>query len=110
MATKSPNAQETFDSLRRQFIEKTGSRLARMEELVDLLRREDDFEALERLYRDFHALTGLGGTYGMPRLGELAEAGEATAKKCLETSAIPSSEKERWEDLISKLRSCLPAG
>lgn len=82
-----------MDSLRAYFRASTAERLREMTWLLDAL--EDDPAARERLERHFHALSGLGATYGYPRISELGEEGER------------SSDPARWRELVDALARAL---
>ena len=80
-------------SLRAYFRESTAERLREMTELLDAL--DTDASARERLERHFHALSGLGGTYGYPRISELGDEGERT------------NDPARWRELVDAVTRAL---
>ena len=80
-------------SLRAQFRASTTERLREMTSLLDAL--DGDPGARERLERHFHALAGLGATYGYPRISELGDAGERT------------EDPARWRELVDAVGSAL---
>lgn len=80
-------------SLRAHFRESTAERLREMSALLDAL--DDDPSARERLERHFHALSGLGATYGYPRISELGEEGER------------SDDPARWRELVDAVARAL---
>jgi len=85
-------------SLRAHFRESTTERLREMRELLDALDNDAldlDPDARERLERHFHALSGLGATYGYPRISELGDEGER------------SSDPARWRELVDAVASAL---
>ena len=82
-----------MDSLRAHFRESTGERLREMVALLDSLDR--DASARERLHRHFHALSGLGATYGYPRVSELGAEGESTG------------DPARWRELVDAVARAL---
>ena len=77
--------------LRAHFRESTAERLREMRSLLDSL----DDDARERLARHFHALSGLGATYGYPRISELGEEGERT------------NDPARWRELVDAVARAL---
>ncbi len=82
-----------MDSLRAHFRESTAERLREMVALLDSLDR--DTGARERLQRHFHALSGLGATYGYPRVSELGDEGEST------------DDPARWRELVDAVARAL---
>ncbi|HYO75512.1 MAG TPA: Hpt domain-containing protein [Thermoanaerobaculia bacterium] len=60
--------------LRARFRENTHPRLIEMRAALDAA--DADSGALATLARHFHALSGMGGTYGFPRVSELGDEGE----------------------------------
>jgi chemotaxis protein histidine kinase CheA len=87
--------------LRVRFRSTTEVRLTDVARLLDAL--EDDpanADALERLTRHFHALAGLGGTYGFPRISELGDEAEGSIPR----AAAPTRELVmRWRALIAEV-------
>ncbi|HVE70481.1 MAG TPA: diguanylate cyclase [Thermoanaerobaculia bacterium] len=64
--------------LRDRFRDGARTRLVEMRVLLGCLERDDaDPAALQQLAKHFHALAGMGGTYGFPRVSELGDRGEA---------------------------------
>jgi len=89
-------SDELMASLRAHFRESTAERLGEMAVLLDQLDRDaSDTDTRERLGRHFHALSGLGATYGYPRVSELGEEGERT------------SDPARWRELVDALARAL---
>jgi chemotaxis protein histidine kinase CheA len=86
-------SDELMDSLRAHFRESTAERLREMTALLDLLDR--DAGAMEKLQRHFHALAGLGATYGYPRVSELGDEGEST------------NDPARWRELMDAVARAL---
>jgi chemotaxis protein histidine kinase CheA len=81
--------KNVMDELRVHFRESTANRLRAMTALLDALeRRPDDADVREQLGRHFHALSGLGATYGYPRISELGEEGER------------ATDPARWRELV----------
>ena len=79
--------------LRAHFRESTAERLRQMTALLDAL--DADPGAREKLERHFHALSGLGATYGYPRISELGEEGER------------SNDPARWRELCDAIGRAL---
>jgi HPt (histidine-containing phosphotransfer) domain-containing protein len=65
--------------LRARFRENTHPRLAEMRGALEAA--SSDTNALATLARHFHALSGMGGTYGFPRVSELGDEGELLLRK-----------------------------
>ena len=91
--------------LRLRFRATTEVRLQDVARLLDTLEKNPaDDDALQRLARHFHALAGLGGTYGYPRVSELGDEAESSiAKK-------PSPELlSRWRECVAEVKRELEA-
>jgi diguanylate cyclase (GGDEF)-like protein len=89
--------------LRVRFRETTASRLQEMRELLDALERDlADSVALQKLARHFHALAGLGATYGYPRVSELGDEGEGAILPMTRSGATPPAALlARWRELAA---------
>ena len=67
-----------IDELAARFREKSRERIEEMEALVSVLDVQPPIPgAADRLLRHFHALAGLGSTYGYPEVSRHGDAGEA---------------------------------
>ena len=77
--------------LREYFRESTEERLREMRALLDAL----DDDARETIARHFHALSGLGATYGYPQISELGDEGERT------------NDPARWRELMDAVARAL---
>lgn len=89
--------------LRVRFRESTACRLQEMRELLDALERNRaDWEAVQKLARHFHALAGLGATYGYPRVSELGDEGEGSILPITRLGAVPPEPTvARWRELVA---------
>lgn len=89
-------SDELMDNLRAHFRESTAERLREMTSLLETLDGDpDDVEARQQLERHFHALSGLGATYGYPRISELGDEGER------------SVDPARWRELVDAVTRVL---
>jgi HPt (histidine-containing phosphotransfer) domain-containing protein len=86
-------SDELMASLRAYFRESTAERLREMTTLLDAL--DENPGAREQLARHFHALSGLGATYGYPLISELGEEGER------------SNDPARWRELVDAVARAL---
>ncbi len=66
-----------MNELRDIYRENSRERLEEMRAAFDAL---PDGAALQKLTRHFHAFSGMGGTYGFPRVSELGDEAEALMK------------------------------
>jgi chemotaxis protein histidine kinase CheA len=91
--------------LREHFRESARPRLAAMREQLAALRRDaHDVQSLDALSRHFHALAGLGGTYGFPRVSELADEGENASMPLARKAQAPcANDVKRWEELVEQI-------
>jgi chemotaxis protein histidine kinase CheA len=71
------------NDLREVYRENSRARLAAMRAAFDAL---PDDAALQELRRHFHAFSGMGGTYGFPRVSELGDEGEVLLRSAHEAS------------------------
>jgi CheY-like chemotaxis protein len=93
--------------LRARFRSTTEVRLLDVARLLDALEEDaTNGDALQRLARHFHALAGLGGTYGYPRVSEFGDELEASIPK----NAAPARPViARWRALIAEVERELEA-
>ena len=84
--------------LRGRFREGARIRLVEMTVLLGCLERDlGDAAALQQLARHFHALSGMGGTYGFPRVTELAGEVEAVILPLTKRGGTPDAAMvARW--------------
>jgi chemotaxis protein histidine kinase CheA len=77
----------------------------RLEEIVPLLDLAGhDADALQRLARHFHALAGLGGTYGYPRISELGDELEGSILPLAKRGEAPSADTiARWRTVVEEI-------
>lgn len=90
-----------MEELRARFRETTQVRLQDMHALLDVLDGEPrNAHIVEKLLRHFHALAGLGATYGYPRVSELGDEGEGLFAR----RAIPDAQTlQRWRALTAEV-------
>ncbi len=68
---------DASEELRGRFRQTARLRLEEMDLLLDAIEGGiAKLESIEKLARHFHAMAGLGGTYGFPRISELGDEGE----------------------------------
>ncbi len=94
-----------MDDLRVRFRETTAIRLREMTSLLDVLDRDrSDLAALQLLARHFHALAGLGGTYGYPRVSELGDEGDQSMLPIVREGHVPAEGTvARWRELVGEV-------
>ena len=90
-----------MEELRVRFRETTQVRLRDMHALLETLERDArDTDTIEKLLRHFHALAGLGATYGYPRVSELGDEGEGLFAR----DAAPDAQTlRRWRELVAEV-------
>lgn len=63
----------------------------------------DDFAALQSLARHFHALAGLGSTYGYPGVTAIGDAGEDSIVPMVRQQLAPTPERlADWTVLVRR--------
>ena len=99
----------TLAALRAQFLEGSKARLDRVEANLRRLRENaQDTEALTDLRLAFHGFSGLGGSYGFPRVTLLGRDGEKQCDEILAGTGGPGeAELTTWSRLLEDLRSDL---
>jgi chemotaxis protein histidine kinase CheA len=85
-----------LETLRVRFRETTAARLSEMHALLDAFDCGDG-AAAEQLMRHFHALSGMGATYGYPRISDLGDEGERLSVGDAATAA-------RWRELLAEVQ------
>jgi hypothetical protein len=67
-----------------------------------------DVAALESLARHFHALAGLGTTYGYPSVTGIGEAGEDSIIPMVRQRLAPPPERlAEWDELVKRASEAL---
>jgi Hpt domain len=85
-----------MEDLRARFRQTTAVRLHDMKSLLDAV----DASAADRLLRHFHALAGMGATYGFPRVSELGDEGEGL----FVVGVVPDERAvERMRELVAEV-------
>jgi diguanylate cyclase (GGDEF)-like protein len=99
--------ENTLQALRQQFIEGSTARLARIQsDLEGLGANPTDGEALADLRLAFHGFSGLGGSFGFPRVTMLGIEGERQCEALTAPGRKPGpKELAAWKDLLDGLRS-----
>jgi CheY-like chemotaxis protein len=96
----------TLQRLRKQFIRGSGERLIRIATDLDHLQADrTNSEALRELRTEFHGFSGLGGTYGFPRVTAFGRAGEQQCDAFLSSgTALADADLAAWRTLFEELR------
>jgi chemotaxis protein histidine kinase CheA len=91
------------EELRAHFRESARERLIEIEAAFGaLLRDANDEAALHVLTRHFHALSGLGGTYGFPRVSDAGDELEGALLELRRGEAKPDANMiARWRELVA---------
>lgn len=88
--------------LRAHFRESAAARLQEIAPLLDVVAHDGD--ALQRLARHFHAFSGLGATYGYPRISELGDELEGSILPLAKRGETPSAEEiARWRLVVDEI-------
>ena len=82
------------DALRDLYRESSRPRLQEMREALDAWPTE---EARKKLKHHFHSFSGMGGTYGFPRVSELGDEGEELLRSP-DAGAVA-----RWRELVDEI-------
>ncbi|HEX6087140.1 MAG TPA: diguanylate cyclase [Thermoanaerobaculia bacterium] len=91
--------------LRGRFREAARIRLVEMTVLLGCLERDlSDAAALQQLAKHFHALAGMGGTYGFPRVTELGDEAERVMGPLLKRAGTPDAAMvAHWWELAQEI-------
>ncbi len=98
-----------LEELRERFRESSRARVEEMHSLLDSLMRDAaDPEAVRRLSRHFHALAGLGATYGFPAVSDLGDEAEGMILPFARGSEHPPRDViARWRAITARIESDL---
>ena len=98
--------EEALRDLRERFVRGSDDRLARIEQMLDLLESDAaDERTLRDLMIQFHGFSGAGSTYGFPRVSALGSEGERLCDALLKEKVRPQArDAERWRSLLGSLR------
>ncbi|HEY6929867.1 MAG TPA: Hpt domain-containing protein [Thermoanaerobaculia bacterium] len=102
-----PDWEEALQTLRDQFLRGAPERFGRIETALGRLENDcSDTDALCSLRAEFHALSGLGGTYGFPQVTRLGTEGETQCDGRLTAGSRPSAaDIAAWKLLLDGLRA-----
>jgi chemotaxis protein histidine kinase CheA len=90
---------DRFLALQRRFLDGVERRLA------DMTTEIDQTADADALMRQFHSLTGIGGTYGFPRVSEISrECEEMCAAALQEKRSMQSTEKVSLHLAVAAIR------
>lgn len=96
-----------YEQLRERFEAKTRERFVAMRENLAAMNRGKR-DAIDGLFRDFHALTGLGSTFGRPAITQLASIGERALLEFRQNGSAPAAaDLDRWNGLVDEMESAL---
>jgi len=98
-----------LEDLKLRFRETTAERLSEIRALLGILENDrTDAVALQKLFRHFHALAGLGTTYGYPRVTELGDEGESSILPVERSGSIPTAAMlARWRALALEVERAI---
>jgi chemotaxis protein histidine kinase CheA len=95
--------EQQFAAIKQQFFQRTRQRLQATEVLIKALATDPGDDGFwQQVCKDFHFLSGAGGTYRMPELTELGAAGE---ELCLTQLELPAERRAHSE--VSRLQLLL---
>lgn len=91
--------------LQARFRETTRVRLQDMATQLETLERDPaHLSALQALSRAFHALAGMGGTYGFARVSELGDEAEASILPLMrQRASVPPALVQRWREILDEV-------
>ncbi len=99
--------------LRAQFLEGAMERLARISRALDALSQcppqsAESTAALKELMRQFHSLSGAGGTFGFPAISALGRRSEEDCLALIEQQIVPTdADVSRWRGQLAELSVAL---
>ncbi len=98
-----------LQDLRGRFRETTRIRIDEMTALLAQLDADPlDAEAVKKLSTHFHGLAGMGGTYGFPRISELADEAEGLIFPLVSHERAPDAAMVvRWRQIVEEINSSL---
>jgi diguanylate cyclase (GGDEF)-like protein len=99
--------ERTFKELKDRFVEGSAARLIRLSATLDQLEQNPtESDALSDLLRQFHGLSGLGTTYGFPRVTVLGYQGERECDQLIQDKTFPkNTDIRRWRSVLEALRA-----
>lgn len=101
-----PSEEQVLAELQREYLRDAPARLAELRKDLQAF-RNGEADALESLRVRFHRLAGSGGSYGFPRVTEIAREME---QRILTPPAPTPQEAERFEQAIADLKAELDRG
>lgn len=97
---------EQWAQMRIQFLARATDRLSGLGKAIDEWSENFDGEILQRIYKDFHWLAGVGGTYQLPELSALGSNGEEICMEIFDRKRAPSAEDaQRLRQILDSVNS-----
>lgn len=84
---------DQFAAMKAQFLLRAKDRLAGLDKAIDDWDKNiEDPELLMKVYKDFHWLAGVGGTYQLPEISALGANGEEICLDLIDRKRVPGKE------------------
>lgn len=100
---------DQFAAMRAQFLNRAKDRLAGLDKAIDdWEKKTDDPDLLMKVYKDFHWLSGVGGTYQLPEISALGSNGEEICLDLIDRKREPTKEDpQRLREIMYAVSSLM---
>lgn len=95
--------------MRAQFLIRAKDRLAGLDKLIDDWANDTaNMDLLMRVYKDFHWMSGIGGTYQLPEISVLGANGETICLEIMERKReVATDDPQRLRDILASVNSVM---
>jgi len=101
---------EQWAAMRTQFLARAKDRLAKLAETIEEWDRNRDVDTLMAIYKDFHWLSGVGGTYQLPEISALGSNGEEICMEVIQRKReIAADDPQRLRDILASVNAVISA-
>ncbi len=94
--------------MRTQFLTRAKDRLAGLAKAIDEWDQSKDVDVLMKIYKDFHWLASVGGTYQLPEVSALGGNGEEICMELIERKReVKEDDPQRLRDILASVNSVI---
>jgi hypothetical protein len=100
---------DQFAAMRTQFLTRAKDRLKGLETAIEEWASDTaNMDNLMRVYKDFHWMSGVGGTYQLPEVSALGSNGEEICMELMERKRqVAADDPQRLRDILASVNSVL---
>jgi chemotaxis protein histidine kinase CheA len=100
---------DQWAAMRTQFLARAKDRLVKLSGAIDHWASDtSDMDCLMRIYKDFHWLAGVGGTYQLPEISALGANGETICLEVMDRKReVAADDPQRLKDILESVNAVM---